>query len=208
MIAATARLTSVALLALFMVGCNLLGGGQDAQTENPRPTAEQTEAATAEETATADETQPAETDEPEQTDAGETDEPGGGGEDVSVFDLEAGDCFNVEEENPSGIESVPVVPCDEPHQYEVYAIVNHPGDEYPGDDEMDDFATTECQGDAFSSYVGAEYEESIYYSTHLPPNAETWEQGDREVVCVLYQPDEEDPDGVRTLTGSARDSGE
>ena len=59
------------------------------------------------------------------------------------------------------------------------------------------FADEQCS-QAFATYVGVTYDKSKYYFLHLAPSAESWkEQGDRDVVCLLFQ------QGT-TLTGSAQ----
>jgi hypothetical protein len=141
----------------------------------------------------------------------EADEEEASGEDVSVFDLEVGDCFSGGENGE--VSEVSVVDCDDEHAYEVFALVDHEGaadEAYPGDEELEAFADDQCTGDEFESYVGISYEESIYYATWLTPTERSWDElGDREVVCVLYEP--EDPSGPvdpRPVSGSARDSEE
>lgn len=213
------RLIAVLLIAFALVACGGTGGNQGPRDTDRATAAETGEAEETDEPAETDESEstdepdePDETDEPEGTDEpDETDEPGGGdGQegDISVFDLEPGTCFNVPDEDASSFEEVPAVPCDEEHQYEVFALVEHDAgadDEYPGDEDLDDFAFAGCE-EEFEGYVGTEYSESIYYINYLTPSEDTWAEGDREVVCVVYQRDEDQNPEV--LTGSARDSEE
>ncbi len=70
---------------------------------------------------------------------------------------------------------------------------------------MVEYADTECRS-PFEEYVDRDYETSIWYITSLTPSAETWTEGDREVVCTLNQQDaDEEP---ITVTGSAEGSGD
>lgn len=113
-----------------------------------------------------------------------------GGTATSVFDLEVGDCYDLASETE--VEEVDVVDCAEPHTYEVYAVALHPagpGEEYPGDDEISSFADDECLGDAFYDYVGIDYQDSELFAFALQPTAETWDVGDREVVCAAFLQD-------------------
>lgn len=194
MIAAPLRLVLAVLLAAFLAACQGLGTGP-AATPDDRPTAEETQ-------------EPEDTDEPEESpdetdDAeaspDETDEGDGGS--LSVFDLEVGDCFNVDDEAES-IEEVEGVDCEDEHLYEVFALVDHPGDEFPGDADLEEFAFEECE-ERFEDYVGTAYDDSIYYITYLTPSEGSWEEGDREVVCILEYGPEGEP-----VEGSARDSGD
>jgi hypothetical protein len=122
--------------------------------------------------------------------------------DESVFDLNVGDCFNDPEESEGLISDLTLLPCDQPHDNEVFALVNHPagdGEAFPGDEAMDTFAEEQCLS-AFEQYVGLPYEESVFAYVPIKPTAETWADGDREVVCVLY-------DGqLEELEGSVRGS--
>jgi hypothetical protein len=98
---------------------------------------------------------------------------------VDPFDLEVGDCTA---DIPEGdvLESI-VIPCDEPHYWEIYD-----GTELTGDDYPDDSTTTadEYCYNAFTEFMGLPYEESEYEITYMYPTAETWAEGDREILCL------------------------
>lgn len=124
------------------------------------------------------------------------------GEDVSALtDLDDGTCLQEPEEEE--FEEVRVVPCEEPHDAEVFLSFSaEPGDDgdYPGLSGLDAQAEDACYG-AFEGYVGTEYEESELYASWLYPLEEGWAFGDREVVCYLVT-----EDGAPTLTGSMQGS--
>ena len=127
------------------------------------------------------------------------------GEETSVFDLEVGDCFSADSDQ---IETVLVVDCAQPHTYEAYFLFDHeagPDDPYPGDQEILEFADGECRP-PFEEFVGKDYDTSIWYITSVTPSAETWEAGDREIICTL---DQENADGEPIeVTGSAEGTAE
>lgn len=52
--------------------------------------------------------------------------------DANVFAIAVGDCFT-DEVASDQVESLPVVPCSEPHENEVYFNHSMTGDAYPGD---------------------------------------------------------------------------
>ena len=112
---------------------------------------------------------------------------------ASVFELEVGDCFD-DPTTGAEVSSVDAVDCAEPHDNEVYALYDYDGDTYPGESEMSAAADEGCEA-RFEEYVGIAYLDSALYYTHLTPTQESWDSGDREVVCVLYEPGEK-------LTGS------
>ena len=117
------------------------------------------------------------------------------GEDVSTSDLEVGDCFDdpddTEEGEDGGISydaaEVAAIPCDQPHDNEVFLLKNTelPGKDFPGEEALEAEADKVCLA-AFEAYVGKKYDESIYDYGHLTPTAETWAEGDRELVCIVY----------------------
>lgn len=109
---------------------------------------------------------------------------------VSVFDIKIGDCFAEPSENEF-IEEITLTDCDEPHDNEVYAFGQYPADEdaeFPAEDDLDDFANDFCTAE-FEDYVGIPYSDSIYYFTYFQPTEMSWEDGDREIVCILYDLD-------------------
>lgn len=128
-----------------------------------------------------------------------------GAEATSAFDLEVGDCFSVESDE---LTTVVVVACEESHEYEAFAVLDHEAGEaepYPGDEAMLEYGNAACQA-PFQAYVGREYEASIWYITSVLPSEETWATGDRELVCTLNQQDaDSEPIAV---TGSAEGSEE
>jgi Septum formation len=124
---------------------------------------------------------------------------------TSVFDIEVGDCFSADSDE---VESVLVVDCEQAHSYEAFFVFDHDGgasEPYPGDDAIVDYAEGECRA-PFEEFVGTDYDSSIWYITSVTPSAETWAEGDREIICTL---DQQDQDGVAIeVTGSAEGSAE
>jgi hypothetical protein len=80
---------------------------------------------------------------------------------------------------------LPIVDCDTPHDKEVFANENLTRDQFPGTDELSNRADLICPG-AFDAYVGEPYDTSIYEISWLAPSAETWDVGDREVICFAF----------------------
>ncbi|UMG91027.1 septum formation family protein [Nocardioides sp. TF02-7] len=112
-----------------------------------------------------------------------------GGDDdggTSVFDAEPGMCFLAPEEVQAQVDEMESVPCSEPHDQEAYAVVPFTGgdDAFPGDDALSAFADGHCAQE-FRDYVGVDYLDSALYFTYLLPSPRSWEQDDRDVLCLV-----------------------
>jgi len=125
---------------------------------------------------------------------------------LDAFSLRMGDCYNdtqeVQEATDSiEVESVPVVPCSEPHDNEIFQLIDLSIPNYPGDNEMNELAREECLP-YFEGFVGLSYLESSLDITYLSPSLESWNTlNDREVVCVVYDMN------LEKLQGSVRGRG-
>jgi len=105
----------------------------------------------------------------------------------SVFDLRPGDCFGPSS-GPGTVETVPLVPCAEPHTAEVFAVIRHPETEFPGVPEIAAYADNACLT-ALESEFGLSVSDGVGVS-YILPTAEGWESnGDRNVVCIVLPGD-------------------
>jgi Septum formation len=120
----------------------------------------------------------------------------------SAGDLEVGVCYDSPREQAE-VETVDDKPCTEPHQFEVFHVVEWQGstDQYPSPEALDQFLAEQCLP-AFEAYVGVSYDDSRYQIGTLVPNEDGWRSGDHEFVCSAYDP------GNPQLTSSIRNSGE
>jgi hypothetical protein len=115
---------------------------------------------------------------------------GGGGDDEAeglptepfTLDVGVGECF----QRPSSpdVADVRSVPCDEPHDFEAYALLELEGDGYPGAEEVDAEAAAACN-DEFAGYVGVRPGQSGLVVVPVTPTAELWEEGGRSVTCTV-----------------------
>ena len=123
------------------------------------------------------------------------------GGNLSVTDLQVGDCFTTD--GATEISDVDGVPCDEPHTYEVFAVRDHGGPLPLTDASYQSAFETLCLAD-FESYVEADWETSAIYADMITPSEESYGDGDREYICFLYEPDPANPDEDRILEASMR----
>ena len=125
---------------------------------------------------------------------------------TAVATLQEGDCI----EDPGlveVIENVEAVGCDQPHEVEVFAVVeidDPDGSRFPGNDALYEDGMDRCLP-RFAGYVGTSYEESVYWVDAWTPVEEGWDRGDREVLCVIYEVT--DDFDIKTTSSSARNSG-
>jgi len=116
-------------------------------------------------------------------------------------DLVVGDCLNLPQ--TAEVSVADTISCDQPHDNEVFALKSvgtELGLNYPGRSEVETFASSACL-ENFDEYVGIAYQESIFYLTFLYPTSESWADGDRSIVCILFRGD------LEKMTRSMRDSG-
>ena len=134
-------------------------------------------------------------DEPSRDASGQIDEAG----DASVFALQTGDCFNDQAGLGDVVTAVPVVPCDEPHDNEIFFEFEMTDAVYPGNEAAVASGALRCI-EQFQAFVGSDYLESDPDIFPVTPTAESWANGDRVVYCVLYALD------LSKLTGTMRGS--
>jgi len=108
----------------------------------------------------------------------------------SVFDLRPGDCVGADDSPGGAVDELPLVPCDEPHAQEVFAVVTHPDDAYPGAGAVAAFADRVCLT-SLETDLGLSVDDGVPVS-YLLPAPEGWDKGDRDVVCVLVLAEDQD----------------
>ena len=111
-----------------------------------------------------------------------------------MFVLAVGDCFD-DPDDLTNVGSVAAVPCDQPHDNQVYAVFDLADGDWPGQDAVGEQAALGCI-DRFDAAIGEAYETSPLDIAPLYPSADTWTAGDREVVCAAYNVD------LSKITGS------
>jgi hypothetical protein len=117
---------------------------------------------------------------------------------VSVFALQPGTCVQNADLLSGRVTTVVEVSCDQPHTHEVYHKVTFtPPDGTFDEARISAFASEQCT-QSFATYVGVPFDRSKYYYVQFAPTQESWtQQGDRDVMCLLFLQGSE-------LTGSAK----
>ncbi|MCP3853830.1 MAG: hypothetical protein GY698_03715 [Actinomycetia bacterium] len=122
---------------------------------------------------------------------------------LSILQLTVGDCVVDELSAAEDIAQVGVVSCSQPHQSEVYAVLTDPAPDavpWPGPEALIEASASGCLAE-FEPYVGQTFEESALDVLTVLPTAETWPEGDRDILCIATRLD------GRDLDATVRDSG-
>lgn len=107
-------------------------------------------------------------------------------EDADVFEVRVGDCLG-DFDDSGQVTEVSLTPCEDEHGQQAYAATELPDGDFPGEDAFRAEAGEVCVTE-FETFVGLPYAESELDYTWLQPTEESWEQGDRELVCLVYDP--------------------
>jgi hypothetical protein len=103
--------------------------------------------------------------------------------------LKVGDCTGNVDLSGASITSVPTVPCDQPHYYEVHATLPVAGDGFPGAEALNTRAKTACAA-SFLGYVGVEARYSRYSSAYLAADETAWaDPANRVITCLVGSAD-------------------
>lgn len=114
-----------------------------------------------------------------------------GARQLAVDDLDTGDCFNLTAPDTGNAETVFWIPCEAPHDNEVFEQTVYQGEDaaqgepYPGDVEVKDYAEGVCI-EAFEGFVGVPWTKSDFDAQAFYPSQEDWEvAGNRDITCFL-----------------------
>lgn len=100
---------------------------------------------------------------------------------VPMTDVATGDCFDADEAYTTAFV---YADCESPHLLEAFWVESMEADGFPGDDAVRAAAAV-CD-ERFTEFVGTAPGAGGDYATmFLGPTAETWELGDRSIVCVV-----------------------
>lgn len=127
------------------------------------------------------------------TEAGET-----AGSKVAAHDLRAGECMT--DSGTTDAPDIQVLPCTEPHAFEVFATTELPDGDYPGIGEADAQAQEFCRSE-FLGFIGVDYDaSSLELQYFYPVESEWYDDGGRMVACLVGAA------GGDPATGTLRDS--
>lgn len=93
---------------------------------------------------------------------------------------------------------VEVIPCDDPHNVEVYYVEALPEGRYPGQHAVLTRAEEVCAAE-LTKFIGLPYDDSVIEGFYYVPNERDWASHDhRSITCLAAAPGE--------TTGTLRDA--
>ena len=107
---------------------------------------------------------------------------------VSAFEMQVGDCFDDPTDAEAQVSSLSAVPCESPtttRSSRCSSMPRRATRPTPASRTLLDYSSEACVA-PFAPFVGKIYAESHFVISALFPSSESWDQGDREVVCFLY----------------------
>jgi hypothetical protein len=108
------------------------------------------------------------------------------GETQDVFALGVGDCAT-DSSLEGEVQEVTIIDCGQPHATEVFHSYLIPDGELPDDAGIQTIVEEQCLP-AFESFVGLGYYDSVLEVTFLSPTPDSWDAGDRELLCLIVDP--------------------
>ncbi|MDQ4213308.1 septum formation family protein [Microbacterium sp. ASV81] len=107
------------------------------------------------------------------------------GSNIDIFNLKVGDCKL--KDAGAQISGTDVVPCDQPHDEEVFYEFALPDGPY--DESAIGTAAETCDGAPFTDFIGVAFDSSALDVNSITPTRDTWEKmNDRLVQCIVSDP--------------------
>ena len=107
---------------------------------------------------------------------------------VRATAVDTGDCIETIPADNARVARLPKVACDKPHEGEVYARIAVTGDAFPGQSTLERDFRDRCAA-ALASYSPKAAIDPDIDSYVLYPTQVTWNNGDRDVVCIATTKD-------------------
>ena len=109
-------------------------------------------------------------------------------EGIGLSDLSLGDCLNDSDLSAySDITDILRVSCEEPHDSEVFAILQVDAPSFPGEEEIIAQGRLRC-AQAFADFIGVPYSQSALDFRFIYPTLSSWAQGDNLLHCLAFDP--------------------
>lgn len=113
---------------------------------------------------------------------------------TALSEVLPGQCFDELPDPTQQPFAVLVIPCEEPHTFEIYAQTRlelgdaaPAGGAYPGELAVANAAESQCIA-GFTPFMGSQWEASVYDVQAWWPSEQSWsEDRDRSIVCAVFR---------------------
>ena len=103
---------------------------------------------------------------------------------LQATELQVGDCFDAPS-GDTGITSIKAIPCGQAHDSQVFAEPAITETSFPGNAKVDSEANTDCGSDSAMSAISTDAPSTLAIVPYVPQDAETFDGGQRDIVCVI-----------------------
>ena len=117
---------------------------------------------------------------------------------TGLIELAIGDCVDQAKLEDGSASTEPLVACDEPHDFEVFASLTLEDGAYPAVESLVTFGTKQC-AEEFATFIGLDFGISALDFQYYYPTESSWANGDRGLDCVVFDP-------TQKITGSLADA--
>lgn len=112
---------------------------------------------------------------------------------------QVGDCVDMATLQDREVTDIPTMDCTSEHDGQVAVAFTASEGDFPSEQEWEDLVGAECRS-GFERFVGTDYDDSALDLFSFTPTADSWEAGDRQVLCIAYLADD-------TTSETFKDSG-
>ena len=106
---------------------------------------------------------------------------------IDAADLNVGDCISDANSRTGDVTTFKAVPCDEPHDGEVYTLIRLPGGEnakVPSEAFINGKGQRGCRARLRRQATRKAFRDSQLGFKFVYPTPESWAEGDRDITCV------------------------
>jgi Septum formation len=113
---------------------------------------------------------------------------------VAPADLQGGDCVEVPRDVSGPVTAMPIMPCSQTHNGQVFATIAADDTSYPGDNTLETEGLDKCRA-AAQDYLDGK--QTLLHVVVFVPTSTRWDLGDRKESCLLV-------DREKDITGEIR----
>lgn len=103
---------------------------------------------------------------------------------IAAKDLTVGTCISDANSTTGDVTTFDAVACNEPHDGEVFTVIELEGDKYPGTKFVTGKGNRGCRARLRRQTTAKQFKDRLLGYKFVYPTKQSWAQGDHEVTCV------------------------